>query len=97
MVDITGLNKADVLAALYNNSRPQGMGFLQAVPGIMTRGEAEELLNQGTYFDYVNGRVLKVNLESDVEFREYLYDRDLGSGAAQRVIDNLREKGLTQI
>ena len=29
-IDIKGANKASVLAALYNNSRPQGMGFLQA-------------------------------------------------------------------
>ena len=27
MVDIKGLNKAEVLAELYNNSKPQGLGF----------------------------------------------------------------------
>lgn len=27
-VNIEGLNKADVLAALYNASKPMGMGFL---------------------------------------------------------------------
>lgn len=29
MVSIKGLGKAKVLAALYNASHPQGMGFLQ--------------------------------------------------------------------
>lgn len=31
MVDITGLDKAEVLYALYNASHVQGLGFLQAV------------------------------------------------------------------
>lgn len=43
-IDITGLNPAAVLAALYNNSRVQGMGFLQAKPGEMTIEDAEDLL-----------------------------------------------------
>jgi hypothetical protein len=32
MIDISKLDKAAVLAALYNNSKPQGLGFLQATP-----------------------------------------------------------------
>ena len=35
-IDISGLDKADVLAALYNNSRPLGLGFLHATPEDMT-------------------------------------------------------------
>ncbi len=31
MIDITGLSKAAVLAALHNGTRPLGMGFLQAM------------------------------------------------------------------
>jgi hypothetical protein len=31
-IDLKGLNKAAVLAALYNASKPQGMGFLQYDP-----------------------------------------------------------------
>ena len=33
MVDIKGLNKAEVLAALYNNSKPLGLGFLHFTVG----------------------------------------------------------------
>lgn len=91
MIDTKGLKKADVLAALYNNSRVQGLGFLQAVPGKMSPQEAQEILDKGyTYFDYLHGRVLKVDLKDDEGFEEYLYDRDLGRGAAQRVIDEIR-------
>lgn len=52
--------------------------------------EAEELLRMGTYFDYLKGRVMKVDLSNDDCFEEWLYDRDNGNGAAQRAINQLR-------
>lgn len=91
MIDIKGLNKAEVLAALYNNSKPQGLGFLHFDPKEMTVAEAEEILKQTTDFDYLKGRVMKVDLSSDDGFEEWLYDRDNGNGAAQRAIDSLRK------
>lgn len=93
-VSIVGLDKVDVLIALYNNSRPQGMGFLHYDPKPMTRDEAEKLLQRSTYFDYLNGRVMKVNLEGD-DFDPWLYDRDNGEGSAQRAINELRTTGDT--
>ena len=41
MISIEGLDKSKVLAALYNASRPQGMGFMQYDPNPMTEEEAE--------------------------------------------------------
>lgn len=98
MVKIKGLSKAKVLAALYNRANPQGMGFLQYDPSPMTEEEAQKILDNmdpkyGIYFDYLKGRVMKVNLTSDVEFEERLYDRDNGLGAAQRVINRLYKEG----
>lgn len=91
-VSITGLNKADVLAALYNAARPQGLGFLSYDPQPMTSSEAKRILDSGqTYFDYLRGRVMKVNLASDVEFGSGLYDRDNGQGTAEAVIAALRK------
>lgn len=90
MIDIKGLNKAEVLAALYNNSKPQGLGLLHFDPKDMTVEEAENILKETTDFDYLKGRVMKVNLSSDDGFEEWLYDRDNGNGAAQRAIDTLR-------
>ena len=92
MVNIEGLKKAEVLAALYNGSRSLGMGMLQFTPELMTTEEAEVILkdNSYPYFDYIKGRVMKVDLSCDNVFKGHLYDRDNGEGTAQRVIDNLR-------
>jgi hypothetical protein len=95
-VNIEGLNKADVLCALYNCSRPQGLGFLQYDASPMTREIAVELLKK-PHFDYLKGRVIKISLESDIEFDEYGYDRDNGKGTAQIVINSLRVGNLLKI
>ena len=93
MVDIKGLDKAEVLKALYDQSHLQGSGFLQAVPnGTVTVEHCRELLNHGTYFDYLYGKIMKVDLKSDDGFEERLYDRDNGVGAAQRAIDFLKSR-----
>lgn len=89
-IDITGLNKGLVLAALYNNSKVQGMGFLQAKDAVMTEADANELLKHDTYFDYLHGKVMKIDLKSDSTLYTGLYNRDIGDGAAERVIAELR-------
>jgi len=90
-IDISKLDKAEVLAALYNNSRRQGMGFLNArgrEP--LTKEQAAELLKETTYFDYLAGRVMKVELKGDT-LDPWLYDRDNGAGAAARALEPLME------
>lgn len=49
MINIEGIDKAELLAALFNNSRPMGMGFLQAHlgPQVMTKEDAEKVMNKG--------------------------------------------------
>jgi hypothetical protein len=94
-IPISDLDKAEVLAALYNNSKVQGLGLLQAKPGAMTVEEARELLQHTTYFDYLHGKVMKVDLSKDT-LNPGLYDRDNGPGAAQAVIQQLRNKGSQQ-
>lgn len=89
-VNISGLSKAAVLAVLYNASRAQGMGFLQRDSKPMTEDEAAEILSKTTYFDYLGGRVMKISLDSD-SLDAYLYDRDNGHGAAERVVSELRK------
>ena len=90
-VAIDGLDKAAVLAALYNAARPQGMGFLHYTPAPMTTEEARAEINNRRWlrFDYLHGRVMKVDLSAD-SFDPYLYDRDNGHGAALGVINTLR-------
>lgn len=90
MVNIKGLDKARVLKALYDNSHVQGLGFMTAAEeGDVTVEDCAELLEKYTSFDYLYGRVLKVELSGD-EFDERLYDRDCGEGAAQRAVDSIR-------
>jgi hypothetical protein len=81
-------NRAQVLAALFNNARPQGMGFLSFKPEPMTAAQAAELLKAQTYFDYLQGRVMKVDLGGD-SFDERLYDRDNGQGAAWAAVESI--------
>jgi len=91
-ISLAGLDKASVLAALYNASRPLGMGFLQYDPKPMTIEEAKDILTHQTYFDYLKGRVMKIDLSED-SLRTRLYDRDNGEGAAEAVLGHLRETG----
>ena len=85
-MDISNLDKATVLAALYNHARHQGMGLLHFDPEPMTVEQAREILAAGqTYFDYVKGRVMKVDLSKDF-LDTRLYDRDNGLGAAENAI-----------
>ena len=85
-IDISKLSKAEVLAVLYNNSKPLGMGFLHATNDDMTKEEAQAHIDTGqTYFDYLKGRVMKVDLSGDT-LDPRLYDRDNGEGAAQKAI-----------
>ena len=75
-VNIEGLNKADVLAALYNHTRPGGMGLLQASagPNVMDRVYAEHLLagGQDVTGDYAVG--FRPN---DSKYFDYVHGRCL--------------------
>jgi hypothetical protein len=88
-IDISKLDKAEVLAALYNNSRQQGMGFLN-VRGRepLTKEQAAELLKETTYFDYLAGRVMKFDLSGET-LDPRLYDRDNGTGSAAMALEPL--------
>lgn len=90
-VNISGLDKAMVLKALYDRSHIQGLGYLQAVPeGTVTIEYCRKLLDKTTYFDYLHGRILKVDLSED-EFDELLYDRDNYQGAAKDAVQMCRD------
>jgi len=90
-MDIKGIDKAEILAALYNRGKVQGLGILHAEPRDMTVIEARELLDAGvTYFDYLKGRVMKIDLAPDSdEFDTWLYNRDNGKNRAEEIITNL--------
>lgn len=82
---ITDENRASFLVALYGAAKPQGLGHLHYVPGPLPIEEARVVLERSKYVDYLKGRVIKVDF--GVPYPRWdLYDRDNGSGAAQRVL-----------
>ena len=92
-IDISGLHKGAVVAALFNASRPQGLGALNASPGLITPQIGEKILahHGGGKLDYVQGRVMKVDVSGDTLDPSF-YDRDLGEGAAAAAIEPLRSE-----
>jgi hypothetical protein len=95
MIDIAGLDKAEVLAALFNASKQQGMGFFDTSgAGWMSVDDARKCIDVVTdsdgeiYFDYLRGRVMKVELSGD-QLNPRLYDRDNGRGAADAALAGL--------
>lgn len=100
MVNIKGLNKAEVLKTLFNNSKTIGYNAQMIEAGLidkakeMTTDEAQAILDKmgkEKYFDYLNGKVMKLDLTSNEEFNEWGYDRDNGEGSALKAINSLRK------
>ena len=88
MIDISKMNKCEVVAKLFNASKAQGLGLLHSKSmHQMSSAEAEKHLdNAGDgYFDYLCGRVMKVDVSGDT-LDPRLYDRDNGQGAAERAL-----------
>ena len=102
IVNIKGLQKYEVLKALYDNAIPilsGGFGYLGTL-GVqlfqnmkLTKEQAKEEIEQSNdlYFDYVQGKSLKIDLSTD-EFDSHNYDRDYGEGKAKEIISNLYEE-----
>ncbi len=91
-IDISGIDKGELLATLFNNSRPQGMGHLPATggPAVMTAEQGREVLKGQVRFDYLYGRPLKTALVGD-EADPWLYDRDNGGeGTFARIVEKIR-------
>jgi len=90
-IDIAGMSKAEALCRLWNgepNSTHHGRftTALQLLQKPMSIEAAERWVSEGSlYFDYVEGRALKVDLSGDV-LDARLYDRDRSPGAASRAL-----------
>jgi hypothetical protein len=94
-LDIKGIDQPTLLATLYNEARPLGMGMLHFDPALMTRDEAAKILETRTSFDYLKGRPLKIRFDGDTLHGERLYDRDQGEGHCAEVVERLRP-GLSE-
>lgn len=103
-INIRGIDKAELLVALYNASKPLGMGYLNYIPGDISKETAQQIIvkrgdvrkdpqsnairHNSLYFDYLFGRVMKVDLAGD-ELETCFYDRDNYEGAALNAIRHL--------
>lgn len=95
IVQFDGLTREQVLCALYNASKPQGLGILNYDPKPLKIDEAKNVLSKSDYVDYLKGRVIKVELpENAKEFDARLYDRDCGPGAARAALELFKKLGF---
>lgn len=90
-LNITGVDKAEILRVLYNHSKPLGMGMLQYIPGDLSTEDSQILIKRQKSFDYLQGRVMKIDLSGDT-LRTGLYNRDNGDNAAEKILKPLLEK-----
>ena len=90
-VDIAGLDKAELLIKLWMNSKNASF-FANSgmpLPRPPTLEDARTELTRSSYVDYFSGRVINTNFESG-QIDPQMYDRDIGSGVFQKVVDNMR-------
>lgn len=88
-MDISKYNKAEVLAALYNNAKSVEINCPHRN---MTKRNASDLLREKTYFECISGRMMKVDFSGD-KLDTSSYNQYNGEGAAERIISQLKQKG----
>jgi len=104
MSDISyeGVDEAELVLALHQNTRPLGFGHLhdknlslEEVKAHLDEYRSKGLVQTfgGYSFDYFYGRPLKVTLDVNAKMLRCadLYDRDAGPGLAEHVIKTLRK------
>jgi hypothetical protein len=91
--DISGLDKKELLRALYENALLQE--YFGCVPGgFLSDRDIEKALAKKE-IDYLHGRAIKTNLFVDTLYTA-IYNRENGQGKAEKVIAQLRAKQLQE-
>lgn len=92
IVNISGLDKIEVLHVLWENAQIAGI-FGRVLPIIRSTQVFDRERAEGAvqgYIDDFNNRFIKCDFRSDdIDVR--LYDRDNGDGAAKKLIESLRK------
>ena len=90
-VDISGLDKDVLLQKLWENSKVAGFFAMHSVGAPEWDLEAAKAeLHQDGYADYIQGRVMKVNIYKSDEVDPWGYNRDNGAGEFQKVVDEMK-------
>jgi hypothetical protein len=93
MLNISGIDRAELIAGLYNGTPALGMGILHDRGTLTPEDIREDLgdrIDGDLHFDYYHGHPLKVSIQGEELHGEALYDRDAGEGMATRIIETLR-------
>lgn len=98
MINIQGIDKAELLLALTERAVPQGRGIVTAMKVKPTleicQEEIKYRLDRGDTsltFDWFLGRPIKVTIGTDELIRADLYDRDNGGpGTAEAIVATLK-------
>jgi hypothetical protein len=88
-VDITGIDKVELLRALHEGQVTAG--FFGGLPGpSFDECRASEAVKQG-YIDYFCGRAIKTDISGD-SADSFLYNRDAGNGTFEEIVQRLKSK-----
>ena len=88
--------KAEILMLLYNRAVSPDMSVYFRKPEPMKLEEAKEIIATGqTYFDYLYGRVMKINLAANT-LDTTLYNRDNGYMAAENMLKDFITKDTNE-
>src|SRR5262249_49577479 len=87
--DIRGIDKADLVRALYRRARPRGDGWRRYNPSdSLSDAEVQAVLNDPDIY-YLKGRVMKIDLTGNT-VNTSLYNQENGIGRAEKIIADLR-------
>lgn len=93
MVDVTGIDRDELLEALWREAKTAGFFDVFPVPPPawdLHRAKAE--LKGKTFVDYCLGRSIKTDVYTKENLIDgWLYDRDNGQGAFARVVKKLKK------
>lgn len=94
-IDITGIDRAELLTALHNGTKSIGLGVLHDRGDITVEQVQSDIDdNNGSFnFDYYRGRPIKVFVrrsEPNILCRIDLYDRDSAPGRCKAIVESLR-------
>lgn len=84
------LEKAKVLAALYNAAKPAGKDIASYDPTPMSYQEAKAISFDRNNFDYIKGRILLVIFIGN-KFNSKLYNKHNGKNAAEMIVSSLKK------
>jgi hypothetical protein len=94
MVDVTGINRDDLLKALWENSKPASFfSFNPVAAPKFDLDDAKRSTQSGGYVDYACGRCIKAAIYGNSDTIDpFGYDREYGSGSFQKIVDKLKSK-----